>query len=348
MDINTLRENWERLGANDPLWAVLTHPTKKGNRWDEDQFFKTGEEEIAHYMNLIEAAYPGARKRRALDFGCGVGRLTFPLTHHFTEVTGVDVARSMIEKAKSHAERGDCRFVHNTCSDLKVFPSRSFDLVLSLITLQHMAPRFAFRYIRDIHRLLARNGVFLFQLPEAAVPGDGPSTLDGTPVMEMHGIPRNAVLNFIDDLGFRMLAVIEDVPINRNVRSYLYLARKPGFLSKYALIRRRWRRPASSGARVAEQRRNVTSSLSWLGEIREATGSWIEHERLGMLYTGSVEEDSLWIWSAPLGWIWTSRTSFPNLYRLSDETWVWFQREDGTRLWFYSYGTKSWESFEGV
>ena len=346
MDLNTLKENWERFGADDPLWAVLTHPTKKGNRWDEDQFFKTGQEDIAHYMNLIETAYPSARKRRAMDFGCGVGRLTFPLTHHFTEVTGVDVASSMIEKAKSHAERGDCRFVHNPFPDLKFFPSRSFDLVLSLITLQHMAPRFALRYIRDIHRILARNGVLLFQLPEAAVPGDEPSTAEGNPVMEMHGIPRNAIVDFLDGLGFGMLRVIEDVPIDENVRSFVYLAqRKPGFLSKFALIRRRWRRPASSGARIAKQGRNVTTSLSWLGEIREANGSWVEHERLGMLFIASLEEDSLWMWSAPLGWVWTSRNSFPNLYRLNDETWVWFQRENGPGLWFYNYGTKSWESY---
>ena len=345
MDLNTLKENWERFGADDPLWAVLTHPTKKGNRWDEDQFFKTGQEDIAHCMNLIETAYPSARKRRAMDFGCGVGRLTFPLTHHFTEVTGVDVARSMIEKAKSHAKRGDCRFVHNPFSDLKVFPSRSFDLVLSLITLQHMAPRFALCYIRDIHRVLAGNGVFLFQLPEAAVPGNRPSTVDGNPFMEMHGIPRDAVQDFLDGLGFRIQMVTEDVPIDQDVRSYVYLAHKPGFLSKLSLAWRRWRHPKSSGKRAAKQRRNVTTSLSWLGEIREATGSWVEHERLGMLFIASLEEDSLWIWSAPLGWIWTSRNSFPNLYRSRDETWVWFQRENGIRLWFYNYGTKSWESY---
>jgi hypothetical protein len=39
MDIKELKKHWNRFGKADPLWAIVTQPDKKGNRWQRDDFF---------------------------------------------------------------------------------------------------------------------------------------------------------------------------------------------------------------------------------------------------------------------------------------------------------------------
>ena len=46
MDLNAWQKNWNELGKDDPLWVVLTNPAKKGGRWQPEEFFQTGIEEI--------------------------------------------------------------------------------------------------------------------------------------------------------------------------------------------------------------------------------------------------------------------------------------------------------------
>ena len=76
MDLEQLQANWDTFGRGDPLWAVLTDPTKKGNRWEVEEFFRTGEIEAAEVVSDARALGVPRRFGAALDFGCGVGRIT--------------------------------------------------------------------------------------------------------------------------------------------------------------------------------------------------------------------------------------------------------------------------------
>jgi len=62
---------WDRHAAADPLWAVLSDPATL--------LYELG--------CLIEV-----RREAALDFGCGVGRLTQALAPHFARVVGVAIS----------------------------------------------------------------------------------------------------------------------------------------------------------------------------------------------------------------------------------------------------------------
>jgi len=46
MDIKEMLKNWDSWGNEDPLWAIHSDPTKKGNLWDEGEFFESGKHEI--------------------------------------------------------------------------------------------------------------------------------------------------------------------------------------------------------------------------------------------------------------------------------------------------------------
>jgi SAM-dependent methyltransferase len=153
------------------MWAVLSLPEKKGNRWNREEFFATGVADVTGIMRWIaEIGIPQPRGR-ALDFGCGVGRLTQALADHFDEVWGVDIAPSMIEGARRlDRSGGRCRYLVNGTADLASFEDASFTFILSLIVLQHLEPEYIRSYLREFIRLLAPSGLLVFQLPAERAP----------------------------------------------------------------------------------------------------------------------------------------------------------------------------------
>src|SRR5438128_12673956 len=99
MEIEELQRNWDLFGRTDPLWSILADPLKRNGRWNQEEFFRTGEKDIAAVFSRLEALGATPRRGHALDFDCGVGRLTQALCPLFEFVVGVDIAPSMIELA---------------------------------------------------------------------------------------------------------------------------------------------------------------------------------------------------------------------------------------------------------
>jgi ubiquinone/menaquinone biosynthesis C-methylase UbiE len=114
---------------------------KKRRKWTPEEFFATGVVQVNAVMAKIERLGLRVQHDRALDFGCGVGRLTQPLSNYFAEVSGVDISKHMLERARKYDVTGRCKFQLNEQDDLILFPNDSFDFILSLITLQHIEPR---------------------------------------------------------------------------------------------------------------------------------------------------------------------------------------------------------------
>jgi ubiquinone/menaquinone biosynthesis C-methylase UbiE len=167
LKLEKLQARWNDLGQLDPMWAVMSDPGKLGHQWSEDEFFATGKEEIDTLMQSVGERFPALAHRRALDFGCGLGRLVRAFSRHFDEVTGVDISPSMIEQARSlNAGFPTCTWVLNGEDDLRVFPDGHFDFTHTNIVLQHMNPAFAKRYIAEFVRVTAPGGVIVFQLPD--------------------------------------------------------------------------------------------------------------------------------------------------------------------------------------
>jgi SAM-dependent methyltransferase len=172
MHINEVRKNWNNFGKTDPLWAIITWDDKKGGRWQRDEFFRTGEEEITRIMEYLRSLGINLARRRALDFGCGVGRLSQALANHFSEVCGVDIAPSMIRLAKEYNRHRNCRYFLNGRAHLRLFGDANFDFIYSSLTLQHLEPRYIKAYLREFLRLLVPDGILVFNLPsERLCPG---------------------------------------------------------------------------------------------------------------------------------------------------------------------------------
>jgi SAM-dependent methyltransferase len=157
---------WESAANRDPLWAILSNPSKRGRQWDLREFFETGRREISLLLYQLDRLGRMPRRGRALDFGCGVGRLTQPLSASFTEVIGVDISPTMIRIAERLNRAPDrVRYVPGNPHDLGQFEADRFDFIYSDIVLQHIPPDSSRRYIAEFLRVLAPGGVLVFQLP---------------------------------------------------------------------------------------------------------------------------------------------------------------------------------------
>jgi len=175
---------WDRHARRDPLWAILSNPDRTGGKWDLGRFMQTGVGEAATLLYELQALGITVARGAALDFGCGVGRLSQALAPHFDRITGVDVSAVMIEKAQVlNRFPQSVSYVCNRSSRLQQFPDRAFDFILSNIVLQHVRPDIAVEYLREFLRLLAPGGALVFQLPsherrvEDAPPPPGPRAM---------------------------------------------------------------------------------------------------------------------------------------------------------------------------
>ena len=83
MDLDSLKKSWDELGRTDPFWAVLSDLDKKAGGWDPEEFFATGEDEIASVLDEIDSETGPSQRRHVLDFRCGVGRLSQALGDRF-------------------------------------------------------------------------------------------------------------------------------------------------------------------------------------------------------------------------------------------------------------------------
>ena len=118
--------DWETYARREPYFAVLTDERFLRDRVDLAMFYATGEEDVAQ---LFAAIGDDFHPRSALDFGCGVGRLTFALAKRVPEVFGCDASATMLQLA--------CEAVPNATFAAEL-PERSFDFICSLIVFQHI------------------------------------------------------------------------------------------------------------------------------------------------------------------------------------------------------------------
>jgi SAM-dependent methyltransferase len=163
--LERVERQWTKLGEQDPMWAILTEPEKRSGQWEEKEFFETGVREIEEVLRIAESVAT-VRFETAIDFGCGVGRLSQALARRFNRVLGIDVSKPMIEGAKRLNRFPDrCCYLHNSAADLRAVETESADLVYSNITLQHMVPALSRRYIQDFFRVVRPGGQVIFQLP---------------------------------------------------------------------------------------------------------------------------------------------------------------------------------------
>jgi SAM-dependent methyltransferase len=178
MDLERLRSDWDALAKRDALWAILTDSSKTDCGWDVAEFFETGEIEIATVMGYLgDVGHMPDTAGAALDFGCGVGRLTQAMARRFAACVGVDISEEMIRKAEALNRYAHCSYVTNAEERLP-FADESFAFVYSNIVLQHVPRRLALGYLREFVRVLEPGGALVFGVQDSFVGKDVASRVE--------------------------------------------------------------------------------------------------------------------------------------------------------------------------
>jgi len=158
-----MREDWNRRAKEDANYYVAF----AGEKQDEEDFLATAAEVVSTLESQFFRLPPGPKEgRRALDIGCGPGRLMIPLSRHFGEIHGVDISKEMVKLAKRKLARtGNAHVQVNSGSDLKMFADGYFDFVYSWIVFQHIPSKeVVLGYLREAQRVLKPGGILVCQL----------------------------------------------------------------------------------------------------------------------------------------------------------------------------------------
>ena len=82
----------------------------------------------------------------------------------------------------------------------------------------------------------------------------------------------------------------------------------------------------------------------WFGLFYPIDG-WIFHEFHRFLYTEGRTESNLWIWDSRIGWFWTSKETYPSVYRSEESIWLWYLNESSDPRFFYDLQQGNWRAF---
>jgi SAM-dependent methyltransferase len=149
----------------DRYWARRMTPVQEADYWDYvcgDS--KRIEAELWSDLNVsdcLEAVQP--LKGQVFEIGCGVGRLTCPISGNVDSIYGVDVSPRMVELARRLCTARNATFVIGDGRTLEPGWSSTFDQGYSMTTFQHIPHDAQQGYLHEIKRVLVDGGRFRLQ-----------------------------------------------------------------------------------------------------------------------------------------------------------------------------------------
>jgi 2-polyprenyl-3-methyl-5-hydroxy-6-metoxy-1,4-benzoquinol methylase len=230
-----VEDTWSALGQQNAHWSVITDDRFRKEFLEDnlDMFFQMGISDIDRVevaLNRIGTSMSDISS--ALDFGCGVGRLSIPLSQRVKRVLGVDISPAHLSEARARIEK-----LGYSNIDLKKISYMNeirglecHDLVMSIIVLQHNPPP-VMREILDALCSRVNPGGFLYVQAQTYRNGysyhAAEDLADTSTEMEMHILPQHIFLETIQDAGLTVMEVMEDGAAGSlDYRSQVVLARK--------------------------------------------------------------------------------------------------------------------------
>ena len=211
-----IKQSWEHLGDTRAHHSVLTSKDFLPDSLEQNigTFWKSGEREVQeieailkrHGVNLNEA-------KTAVEYGCGVGRVTSILAKLVSAMHAYDISRPHLDYAKEHATEVGAEIEFHLVSD-PLSKLQPCDLFYSRIVFQHNPPPIIHQLIKNALESLNTGGIAIFQVP-TYIKGyefklvewmNKDHALD----MQMHCIPQAAVFKLAGETGCEILEIRED------------------------------------------------------------------------------------------------------------------------------------------
>jgi ubiquinone/menaquinone biosynthesis C-methylase UbiE len=125
------------------------------------------------YGDLSDAPppFPVTPGARTLDLGCGWGRVLKPVMDRGADAVGIDISENMLNLAKNHLHNNNLTplLVRGDGTRLP-FRDESFDLVYTLLVLQHLSKKNGALLLNEIARILKPGGAAYIRVPARFAP----------------------------------------------------------------------------------------------------------------------------------------------------------------------------------
>jgi len=229
---------WQQLGETEPHFSVLTSERFQTSKIKDNQtdFYNSGRADVERLLKTLQRNGIDIESlKMCLEYGCGLGRVTYWLAKRFENVVGYDISEPHLNLASEHlkemgVENVSLRHIKKP-GDIGDFPK--VDLVYSIIVLQHNPPPIIRLIIRELVRALNPGGIALFQVPTYRV-GYRFSVKEylsdeGTrSEIEMHVLPQNEIFKILAAEQGELLEVLEDgsTGLRGGERSNTFVVRK--------------------------------------------------------------------------------------------------------------------------
>jgi SAM-dependent methyltransferase len=215
-----VQESWNFLGGTEPFWSVMAWKEfKKSNIQNSASvFFETGKNDFKRLIHTMDRnAIDYGSFKTCLEYGTGLGRVTFWLSKQFEKVYGYDISKSHLQNLNDYLMTegvNNVTLCHiERIADIQNLPK--VDFIYSVLVLQHNPPPLIRLIIRSFIKSLKDGGIAFFQVPTYKLGYNfclqeylnNEITKNS---MEMHVLPQSDILSIVTSEGCRIVEIIQD------------------------------------------------------------------------------------------------------------------------------------------
>jgi SAM-dependent methyltransferase len=220
-----IRETWTQLGVERPHDSILSAAGFQPENINEEsieRFYASGLEEAAIVEAMLDRfgfAHDGSKV--CVEYGCGLGRVTFALAPMFEKVHGYDISANHLRLAQQHAADFGIENVefHLCTADTISDTLAPCDFFYSRLVFQHNPPPLIRELLSASLAALRPGGIGIFQIPTYGTDyafriKDYIAGLRRRDI-EMHCFPQREVFALIANAQCTLLEVAEDTAVGR-------------------------------------------------------------------------------------------------------------------------------------
>lgn len=109
-----------------------------------------------------------------LDAACGEGYGSNILVGEAQKVYGIDISKEAIQHAKNKYNSNKIEFINSSIENLP-FDDDTFDVVVSFETIEHVNHDIQVKFLKEVSRVLKKDGIFLISTPNKKIYSDIPN-----------------------------------------------------------------------------------------------------------------------------------------------------------------------------
>jgi len=260
--VATMRRDWNQRAVEDASFYVAFY-----QRGQPEEAFRESAQEVVQELipeiGRLSQELPEGTFIRALEIGCGPGRLMLPMSRHVDEIHGVDISEEMISLAsKRLLDVPNAHVQVNSGFDLSSFPNDHFSFVYSYVVFQHIpSSEIVLQYLIETKRVLRPGGVTRFQVrgaPHSRASETEPPTWKG------------CVITADEIVDFARRNYMELVALSGEGTQYLWVTLKKPKAHVPEIILDAVTAAHDGSSTVPQRGRNAALSL-WVKNVSEGT-----------------------------------------------------------------------------